>query len=161
VRQLYHRRGGLLQHRLGGEHFGAKSLEMLVACSGQPVTVEFTGRKREREIPDTRCDFGKARKLLGWEPRIRLEDGIRALVQQFIRRRNALHSDPAPVGVTPNGARRPSGKVKILWLLREQFLRSRVVIGPSKSSHRQSVGNAQNALAAFPTNRRTRVGKSR
>jgi len=60
-------------------------VEMLVACSGQPVTVEFTGRKREREIPDTRCDFGKARKLLGWEPRIRLEDGIRALVQQFIR----------------------------------------------------------------------------
>ena len=57
-------------------------VKMLVACSAQPATVDFTGVKREREIPDTRCDNTKARKLLGWEPRIPFDDGIRALVAE-------------------------------------------------------------------------------
>lgn len=57
-------------------------VELIVACSGQPVTVEFTGAKRAGEIPDSRCDIRQARERLGWEPKIRLEDGVADLFQR-------------------------------------------------------------------------------
>jgi UDP-glucose 4-epimerase len=64
-------------------------VNLLVACSGQSVAVEFTGAQRAGEIPDTRSDIRHAQAQLGWRPEIRLEDGVRGLFQQS-------HSAPEP-----------------------------------------------------------------
>jgi len=83
MRAMAHESAGVDCFNIGsGTSISVEDLvRQLVAASGKSAAIEFTGVKRDREIPDTRCDNSKARKHLGWEPRVRLEDGIRDLVR--------------------------------------------------------------------------------
>jgi nucleoside-diphosphate-sugar epimerase len=47
---------------------------------GQKVEVSYTSESRRGEIADVVADVSKAARLLGWVPRISLEEGIRTLL---------------------------------------------------------------------------------
>ena len=50
-------------------------------------TVELERRPLPADDPKQRCpDIGKARALLGFEPKVKLEDGLRATVEDFRER---------------------------------------------------------------------------
>jgi UDP-glucuronate decarboxylase len=70
------------------------------------LILELTGSKAPLEVhplpsddPRTRRpDIGKARAVLGWEPKVGLEQGLLATIEDFrSRRRVALTSRPSPV----------------------------------------------------------------
>lgn len=50
--------------------------EYAVAASGRAITIKFDTSKREGDM-DRAADWTKAREILGWEPRIGIEEGIR------------------------------------------------------------------------------------
>ena len=50
--------------------------EMAVAASGKPIEIAYDTTKPEGDM-DRAADWTKARTVLGWEPRIGVEEGIR------------------------------------------------------------------------------------
>lgn len=61
--------------------------ETIVAISGKPITTEFDTTKPEGDRG--RCaDFTKARRVLGWEPRVTLQYGLRQLYSWIEARMN-------------------------------------------------------------------------
>jgi UDP-glucose 4-epimerase len=65
-----------------GESHSVKEVATLLSSllPGE-AEVEYSGITRENEVPETRADIGKARQLLGWTPRIGLEEGLRLTIQ--------------------------------------------------------------------------------
>ncbi|NPA92730.1 MAG: SDR family oxidoreductase [Chloroflexi bacterium] len=54
---------------------------------GNAAGVVFLESARDRDDPQRRCpDITKARKILGWQPHIDLEDGLRRTIADFQRR---------------------------------------------------------------------------
>jgi len=49
-------------------------------CSGS----RYDENKRKGEIPDAVADIRKAKRILGWQPRIDIETGIRKLIQSMV-----------------------------------------------------------------------------
>ena len=54
--------------------------ELVLRLSGRAASVEYDGQTRPREIADIVADIRKAGRVLGWAPRITLEDGIRRIL---------------------------------------------------------------------------------
>jgi GDP-D-mannose 3',5'-epimerase len=52
--------------------------EAIVEISGKQITIQYDRSKPEGD--KSRCaDFGKAKKVLGWEPKVKLKDGLTRL----------------------------------------------------------------------------------
>ena len=59
--------------------------ETVVRLSGKPITARFDVSKPEGDM--SRCaDYSKARRVLGWEPRVTLEQGLQELLDWMRRR---------------------------------------------------------------------------
>jgi UDP-glucuronate 4-epimerase len=54
-------------------------LEILARVVGHPLNIE-RGRAQPGDVRDTGADLTRARNILGWQPRIGLEEGLRAQV---------------------------------------------------------------------------------
>jgi dTDP-L-rhamnose 4-epimerase len=54
---------------------------MLAKGLGKNIVPEFVGKYREGDIRHCVADITKARNLLGYEPKIALEDGLMALLE--------------------------------------------------------------------------------
>ncbi len=57
-------------------------LDTLAGLIGAPASAE-TGEARPGEVRDSQADIAKARRLLGYEPRIPFEDGLRRTVEWY------------------------------------------------------------------------------
>jgi UDP-glucose 4-epimerase len=55
-------------------------VSLVMRLRGQKVEVSYTSESRRGEIADVVADVSKAARLLGWVPRISLEEGIRTLL---------------------------------------------------------------------------------
>ena len=55
-------------------------VSLVMRLSGRTAEVSYTSESRRGEIADVVADVSKAARLLGWAPRIELEDGVRALL---------------------------------------------------------------------------------
>jgi len=55
-------------------------VSLVMRLSGRTAEVSYTSESRRGEIADVVADVSKSARLLGWAPRITLEDGIRALL---------------------------------------------------------------------------------
>jgi nucleoside-diphosphate-sugar epimerase len=57
--------------------------EIVCRLINKNISIEFTNHKRPNEIPDTVADVSKAKKLLGWQPKISAEEGLGFLIQKL------------------------------------------------------------------------------
>jgi nucleoside-diphosphate-sugar epimerase len=64
----------------GESHSVEAVVREVTKCFGGGLKANYTGEKRPNEIPVTVADIRKARKLLGWEPKVGFEQGIRRCV---------------------------------------------------------------------------------
>ena len=62
--------------------------QALIRLLGLNLEPEITGQFREGDIRHCYADIGKAQRLLGYQPRVRFEDGVRDLVD-WVRRQSA------------------------------------------------------------------------
>lgn len=61
----------------GGRSYSVKQIaEMIARRIGENIKVEFTGERRKNEVMDTVADTTKAKKLLDWQPKTGIEEGI-------------------------------------------------------------------------------------
>jgi dTDP-glucose 4,6-dehydratase len=80
---------------------------LVIELSGSKSEIVFTTPTDERtkDDPTTRQpDIARARRLLGWEPEVGLEDGLRATIDYF---RELLHEEP---GVSAGDTHRSRGE---------------------------------------------------
>jgi len=66
----------------GVNHSVDEIVRKFITISGQNITVNYRNKRRKNEIMETVADISKAKKLLGWEPKIDLEKGIDKLLFQ-------------------------------------------------------------------------------
>ncbi|MCD4781115.1 MAG: NAD-dependent epimerase/dehydratase family protein [Candidatus Omnitrophica bacterium] len=59
--------------------------ETIVRLSGKDIPIQFDTTKPEGD-KGRRADFSKAKRVLGWEPRVKLEDGIKKLYDWINKR---------------------------------------------------------------------------
>jgi UDP-glucose 4-epimerase len=69
---------------------------LAVKAWGKPVEVRFGESRRRDEVSDTRADIRKAKRLLGWSPRIPVEAGLAGLVAGLKEIPGTGTSDPVP-----------------------------------------------------------------
>jgi len=50
------------------------------------VEVFFSGKKRVNEIDDTVADISKAKTLLGWDPKIDMEAGLKKIIESVLKK---------------------------------------------------------------------------
>jgi UDP-glucose 4-epimerase len=55
--------------------------EIICRLINKNISIKFTNQKRPNEIADTVADTSKAKELLGWQPRISVEEGLKLLIQ--------------------------------------------------------------------------------
>jgi len=55
-------------------------IEAVIRATGSPAGWRSLGERRQGEIPDTVADTSAIRRALGWQQRIRFDDGLRALL---------------------------------------------------------------------------------
>ena len=68
-----------------GKSYSVRELVDLVKnCWGENVPVRYDENKRKGEVPDAVADIRKAKRILGWQPRIDIETGIRKLIQSMV-----------------------------------------------------------------------------
>ena len=61
----------------GGRSYSVKQIaETIARRVGDDIKVEFTGERRKNEVMDTVADTTKAKKLLEWQPKTGIEEGI-------------------------------------------------------------------------------------
>lgn len=69
-------------------------IRLIEKLTGNEAKIKWEAR-HAADPPATRAAIGKARKMLGWSPRVRFEDGVEALVQWYRRNREwASQIDP-------------------------------------------------------------------
>ena len=74
------------------EHVGLKELaELLVRLNGAGTfeLVPFPADRKAIDIGDYYADFGKIEKVLGWSPRVKLEEGLKQTLEYY--RQNRAH----------------------------------------------------------------------
>jgi len=54
---------------------------LMMRAAGFEKPVASRGEVRADEVLDTVADVGKAKRILGWEPRVSLAEGLRRIVQ--------------------------------------------------------------------------------
>ena len=57
-------------------------IEMIETAAGTKAQIEHRPPRTE-DMPFTHADLAKSRKLLGYEPRVAIEDGVREYVEWF------------------------------------------------------------------------------
>jgi nucleoside-diphosphate-sugar epimerase len=57
-----------------------ETVEMIVQASNSKAKIEFTNEIRKGEVLDTIADISKARRILGWSPKINMMDGLKKLI---------------------------------------------------------------------------------
>ena len=57
--------------------------EIICQLINTNISIEFTNQKRPNEIADTVADISKAKELLGWQPKISFEEGLKFLIQNW------------------------------------------------------------------------------
>jgi len=67
----------------------AEVARQLTRCLGVTVPAEITGKYRAGDIRHCFADISAARRVLGYQPRYRFEDGIRELVD-WLRSQTAV-----------------------------------------------------------------------
>jgi UDP-glucose 4-epimerase len=65
----------------GGSVSVGQAVDLVLRLSGRAAAVDYQRPVRPAEIPETIADIRKASRLLGWKPRVTLEDGIRRMLQ--------------------------------------------------------------------------------
>lgn len=55
-------------------------IALIAQIAGKPVTINYQPARKE-DLPRTCADISKARRLLGYEPRVRIEEGVREYVE--------------------------------------------------------------------------------
>ncbi|GAB4292411.1 MAG: SDR family NAD(P)-dependent oxidoreductase [Myxococcota bacterium] len=85
VKALYYDKSEFEVFNLGSGK--SSSVEEIVAVLRKYVQgdfkVAFTGEERKFEVMDTVADISKARRLLGWNPGIELEEGIKKCLEEI------------------------------------------------------------------------------
>jgi UDP-glucose 4-epimerase len=66
----------------GKSYSVSEIVEIILNQADKSVSVEYLGEERVGEIPETVADITKAKNLLGWEPKVAIEDGLKALLKQ-------------------------------------------------------------------------------
>jgi nucleoside-diphosphate-sugar epimerase len=57
-------------------------VQLIAGFMPAPVTVQYLNQPRENEVPDTVAGIAKARDLLGWQPLISLDQGLREMISR-------------------------------------------------------------------------------
>lgn len=64
-----------------GKSYSVKDVaELVVKVSGKSIPVRFTNERRQNEIMDSVADISKAKRLLDWNPRVSLEEGLKLIL---------------------------------------------------------------------------------
>ena len=71
----------------GRSHTVQEIVNKILAIYGRRVSVRFTGERRNNEIMDCVADISAARHMLGWMPRIDLDQGLADLVERALNGR--------------------------------------------------------------------------
>lgn len=70
----------------GVAHTLEELLQSIIDDCSQEVLVEVDPRRlRPSDNPTITCDYTKARRLLGWTPRYKIEDTLRAIYESYLR----------------------------------------------------------------------------
>jgi UDP-glucose 4-epimerase len=83
LRCLSHSQQGVEIFNVGsGVSYSVKDVvDIARQVAGRAVRVSFSGRIRPNEVLDLRADWSKIHSMLGWQPRIRLHDGIAQMIR--------------------------------------------------------------------------------
>ncbi|HLC39831.1 MAG TPA: GDP-mannose 4,6-dehydratase [archaeon] len=73
--------GDIFNLASGKEHTVKQIVEKIVEASGRKVTVEWEKAFRKVDIPRSYGDYSKAKKVLGWQPKTSLDEGISKTVE--------------------------------------------------------------------------------
>lgn len=77
----YNQRGCEIFNIGTGVSYSVRELtEMIIDLFRNNIEVEFKGQKRKSEVMETKADISKAKKLLGWTPRVTIREGLQRLV---------------------------------------------------------------------------------
>ncbi len=55
-------------------------VEMISKLTGKKIDVTYSNKRRKNEIMDCKADYSKAEKLLGWTPRVTIEEGLKQCI---------------------------------------------------------------------------------
>ena len=66
----------------GKSHSVKELLDIIMKVAGKDATVEDLKERRPNEIMDCKADISKAKRVLGWEPEVSLEEGIATIVSK-------------------------------------------------------------------------------
>ena len=69
----------------GKSHSVLEIAQIVSKISNNNIEIEFSGEARQSEVSDTIADITKARKILDWEPKTTLEEGLKILLDQEIK----------------------------------------------------------------------------
>ena len=58
-----------------------ETVEIICRLINKKIKIKFTNNKRPAEIADTVADISKAKELLGWQPKISFDEGLKFLIQ--------------------------------------------------------------------------------
>lgn len=85
----YPQNPGLSVYNVGsGESYSVQELiDIIQRIAGTSLGVTSSNEKRRNEILDVRADITLLRQKYKWQPRIKLEDGLRALIKYELRQR--------------------------------------------------------------------------
>jgi UDP-glucose 4-epimerase len=64
-------------------------VETAKSITGITAIVEFSGKNRKNEIPETCADISKIKKILQWEPRTTLQHGLEKTINTYSQRRRS------------------------------------------------------------------------
>ena len=64
-----------------GKSYSVREIvRIMVSIWGKPVKIIFSGDRRPNEILDCVSDIRKARRLLGWSPKVDIDDGLKKTI---------------------------------------------------------------------------------
>lgn len=70
----------------GESHSVEEVARKIIGYYSKDIELLFTGETRTNEIHDCVADISKAKKVLKWEPRVTLSEGLKAIVNHFKER---------------------------------------------------------------------------
>ncbi len=82
VHRIGETKGRLNIYNLGsGNSYSVKEIaNIIISLIGTDISYEFTDERRPNEILDTKADISKIKKELNWEPKVKLEDGLKSMI---------------------------------------------------------------------------------